>query len=267
MKIFLFFLFFISSIADLGEETSTTNQEEVKPLILQGFPIPFHEWLFDNPWFEQGSKIFVYIGRNKINSIPASIDGSKFFDLFHISLVFYKSDEWISLELFMSDPLDIPGMFAPRQNDDGGGEQWTNRASIKLEWLGRLDRRPNEFEQLISIGETNGSQFGKVLKFIVEKIQKNNFSIIYDVFTIVDEDTNKIIRPARSCFEFIQDILSVMHIKLSEPIVTYSRDTVFVRAKNVVVHQQPYSEEIVNTYKDFLTHLIPDLPLISRHLV
>jgi hypothetical protein len=232
-----------------------------QPLVLEGFPVHFNQWVVNNPWTDEGSRVFVYLGTNKINSIPSSADGKQFFDFYHSSLVFYRNDEWFCLELYMNNAFDIPAMFSPTDS-----MTWSNEAFIRMHFIGHRNSRPTEFENLISIGETNGKEFAKILMFVFDYIRKMESPLRYDVFTLINED-NEIIRSARSCFEFIEKILGIMEMKLSEPIVSYTRDTVFVRIMHAKMHALPYPDEVVEKYNNFLSQLNPDLDRISKHVV
>ena len=158
----------------------------------------------------------------------------------------------------MENALDIPSMFVPRNSS------WTNEAYIRFHFLGHRTSRPEEFQNLIALGETNGKQFTNIVLYIFDYIRNLKSPLRYDVFTILDEK-NKLIRPARSCFEFVENILRRIEMNLSR--TTYVRDTVFVRAANLKVHAFPHSELVVSEFEKFVSDLSPDLELISKHVV
>ena len=230
------------------------------PLRFEGFPTPFNEWVKGNPWRESDSQIFVYIGSYKLSSIPKSADGSKTYDFHHSALVFHFQEEWMSLDLFMENPLDVGAMFVPLES-----KGWMNNATVRVDYLGKLVSRPTQYDALISVGETNGREFANLISRLSSDLEKRTSPLRYDVFSIVNEN-NQIIRTARSCFEFVESVLESLPITLSDK-VTYYRDTVFIRVSNVVVHEAPHPESTLAQFNDFVANLVPELSLIARHLV
>jgi hypothetical protein len=218
-----------------------------------------------------GDSITVFAGEYKIDSM--ALAKAVHFDVYHLGLVFRNErlHEWLSVEFFMADAEGVASMFAPTSVDEALWElpiweqiglymtgsalkyfSWENQAVVSIKHWGR--RKPKSYTELTLIGETHADELHAVLDWIHSEYTANGLS--YDVWGLYQDNVR--IRRSRICYDFVEDVIGRMRIRLAEPETIVFREGVVM---NVVFLRDMDVENNPRHARDYLRYM----RVLSQH--